>query len=243
MVKMEIEKICGRVFTGIGLFVWLGVVNCTVADEYPWRVVTEHAPPFQNLNSGVLTGRAVERVRPLLRSAGIGVDIEVFPWARAFELARTRKNTLIFSIVRLKEREPLFQWIGLIEETRLSFISLASNKNVTINNIEDARRYGIGAVRNDFNHRYLLSEGFHEKEHFVLRSNISELLGLLVKERIEVMLVDMSFVTQILPATGLTTKDIKIHLQPENSVRDIYLAAHIDSDKVMVDKLRQLFSK
>lgn len=225
------------------LLALLASVGCAFANEHPWRVVTEMAPPFQSLVDGKLTGRAAQRVEPVIRAAGIDADIEVLPWARAYEIALNRKNTLIFSMVRLTEREPLFQWIGFIEETRLSFISLAGNDVVFINNIDDARRYGLGAVRNDFNHRYLLSQGFVEKEHFILRSNISELLDLMIKGRIEVMLVDMSFLSEILPNTGLTPEDIKIHLQPDNSVRDIYLAAHVDSNKEMVVRLRQLFNQ
>lgn len=237
MTKIKASTIC------LLLFAVYCVLNSAVAAQQPWRVVTELAPPYQSMTDGKLVGISVQRVQPVLTAAGIDADIEVFPWARAFELAQNRKNTLIFSIVRLKERESRFQWIGLIEETHLSFITLAENENVFINSIDDAKRYGIGAVRNDFNHRYLLSQGFNETEHFILRSNLSELLDLMIKGRIEVMLVNLKFLTQILQAKGLTPDDIQVHLEPKNAVRDVYLAAHIDSDKEMVETLRQLFNQ
>ena len=213
------------------------------ADKPGWRIVTEIAPPYQSYVNGELQGIALDKVRPVLIQAGIVADIEVFPWARAFELAKTRKNTIIFSMVRLEEREPHFHWIGLIEQARLRFISLASNKNVTINSIEDAKNWGIGAVRNDFNHEYLLKAGFAETEHFILRSHLSELLDLLVLGRIDVLLVDLTFLELILKDKNLNKDDIKIQFEPDNAIRDVYVAVNKHSDPQMVTLLTHIFAK
>lgn len=212
------------------------------ADKSEWRIVTEIAPPYQSYINDELQGIALDKVRPVLAQAGIVADIEVFPWARAFQLAKTQKNTIIFSMVRLEEREPYFHWIGLVEQARLSFFSLATNKGITINSIEDAKKWSIGAVRNDFNHQYLSKTGFAENEHFILRSHLTEVFELLLLNRIDLMLADMAFMDLIIEDKNLKQSDIKIHFQPNDAVRDIYIAVNKDSDAHVVALLTQLFA-
>lgn len=222
---------------------YLLLVNLANAKDVEWRVVTEIAAPYQLLEDDKLTGLAVDMVKPVLADAGVTAETEVYPWARAYELAKSRKNTLIFSMVRLKEREQHFHWIGLIRQTRLSFISLAKNTNVELTSVDDARNYGIGAVRNDFNHQYLVNEGFKEKENFILRSQMNEIVDLLFLERVEVMLVNLVFLQELIPEKGFNMSDIRVHYQPNNAIRDVYLAANVNSDPEMVERLKALFIK
>lgn len=77
------------------------------------QVLTEDLPPYQVVHQQqVVGGSAYLQVEAILRSAGLPCRTEVQPWARAFELARTEPNTLIYSVARLPARENLFIWLA-----------------------------------------------------------------------------------------------------------------------------------
>jgi polar amino acid transport system substrate-binding protein len=97
---------------------------------------------MQTMVDGELKGRVVTLVTELIADADLQTEIEIFPRTRAFDLAKTRKNTLIFSMVRNPEREPYFHWIVVVNTGDLSFISLSSRDDTTLNTIEDAKSLG-----------------------------------------------------------------------------------------------------
>jgi len=76
-------------------------------------VVTEESPPYNFMApNGEIAGLSSEIVHALFNEAGLKGNFQLYPWARSFSLARTRPNTLIFSIARSAPREHLFIWIG-----------------------------------------------------------------------------------------------------------------------------------
>ena len=77
------------------------------------RVLTEDLPPYQVVkNHQVVAGSAFLQVEAIFKSAGLPCRTEVLPWARAYELARTQPNTLVYSLARLPAREDLFIWLA-----------------------------------------------------------------------------------------------------------------------------------
>ena len=72
-------------------------------------VVTEDAPPLQIYKNGELTGgMAVKLVQAIFKQAKLTSDIQVYPWPRAYHMALTQKDTLIFSIAKSPERKDDF---------------------------------------------------------------------------------------------------------------------------------------
>ena len=92
---------------------WLLCWQLLPAQACGLKVLTEDLPPYQVVREQqVVAGSAYLQVEAILRSAGLPCRTEVLPWARAFELARTEPNTLIYSIARLPARESLFIWLA-----------------------------------------------------------------------------------------------------------------------------------
>ena len=48
----------------------------------------------------------------LFKLTNDSANIQVLPWARAYDLALTQKNVLIYSISKTNKRKKLFSWIG-----------------------------------------------------------------------------------------------------------------------------------
>ncbi len=141
------------------------------ANELKLRVVSEHFPPLQiwDKEQKTLTGMAVDVIEKLLALTDNNTEIEILPWARAYELALTRPNTLIFTIIRTKEREPHFKWLGSITPIGYNYIwTLKSRSDIKIDNWQDAKNYYAVAQRNGAQSIKLASQGFKEQENLYL---------------------------------------------------------------------------
>ena len=70
------------------------------------RIVTENMPPYNYTDAqGQLSGISTKIVLELLKNIDKNTVIEVFPWARAYKIATSQPNVLIYSIRRSPERE------------------------------------------------------------------------------------------------------------------------------------------
>ncbi|WPP01900.1 transporter substrate-binding domain-containing protein [Pseudomonas sp. HR96] len=143
------------------LLLWLatGWVGLPVANAEPLRVVTEEFSPYNMTENGKITGLSTEVVQAVLAEVGETAPIQVMPWARAYDMALHEENVLIYSITRSPEREPLFNWVGLIVSTHTCLYSSAA-RPVHLNSLEDARRYQIGTVKDDVGEEYLTARHF-----------------------------------------------------------------------------------
>lgn len=227
--------------TGLLATTLIFATQIAIADTGSWRVVTEILPPLQQDANGALAGPAVDKVKALLADTGIEAPIEVFPWARAYDLAQSRKNTLIFSMARYQSRESMFHWIGPIGQIQFSFVALADREEIQINSNEDAKKWVLGTVRNDAVHDWLNQHGFTEDEHFVIRSDLQELAELLYKGLIDGLLVNKEIIKIIAAQKGYDPNRIRAWHQPEGLSSNLYLAASINSDPDMVEKLKAAF--
>ena len=89
------------------------------------RIVTEHLAPFQiSENHELIGGIVAIEVQQLINKVLPENKIEVLPWARAFQIASERPNTIIFSLVRTPDREDKFIWIGKVAHVPMELITL-----------------------------------------------------------------------------------------------------------------------
>ena len=133
------------------------------------KVVTEDWKPFSFEEDGVVKGSSTEIVRQVLDRMGADYSFKVYPWARAYSMAREDENTLIFAIVRTPEREPLFRWVGQVAPTdQSSFYKLRSRDDIVINSLEDTKPYTIVTNRDSDKHQFLVANGF---EKIILESD------------------------------------------------------------------------
>ena len=78
-------------------------------------ILTEVSPPGQTKAAdGKFGGFAVEVVREIQRRVGNTDYIQEVPWARGHITLQNKPNTILFSVARAAERNPLFQWVGPI---------------------------------------------------------------------------------------------------------------------------------
>ena len=124
------------------------------------RIVTEEFPPYNYSDNGLAKGLSSEVVQAVLAETGLTAEFLFLPWARAYLTAQNTKNTVIFSIGRIPEREDLFEWIGVIAPYNTSLYKLASRTDLTIESLSDAKDYSIGVSVEDVIYQYLKSQNF-----------------------------------------------------------------------------------
>lgn len=121
-------------------------------------------PPYQmQEQDGALTGVSVELVQLMLKEAEVDAQIQVYPWARAYRMAQTNENVMLFSILRNPQREKLFKWVGSLHPFHVFFYRLKSRPEVVVNTLDDAKKYKIGVLKDDSRNIYLRSQGFDDK--------------------------------------------------------------------------------
>ncbi len=165
-------KVQGRYIPSIGL----AQLNYTTED---WA-------PFNYLKNGQAAGLSVEILESIFQTAGVNrtaADVHVIPLADAFAQAQKNSSTVVFSIVRNPQREPLYKWVGPF--TKSSFVVYAAvSKNVTITSAEDLNKYVIGAVSSTIENDLLTAHGYNAS-HIVNRATPAELAEMLKDGQID----------------------------------------------------------
>lgn len=143
---------------------WLLACCCTTiatpAEAQAITVVTENTPQSFRQN-GRVAGRATEVVEQTLQRAGLtDYRIDIYPWARAQDLALREPNVLIYLIARTAERESQFQWVGEVRRIRYFLYALPDRGDLDMLQLDDARTRTIGVVRDDVRHQYFQRQGF-----------------------------------------------------------------------------------
>ncbi len=110
------------------------------------RVLTEEVPPLSYSRDGETRGYAVDLVAAVLRDAGLSEDIDIQPWARAWQTAVQQPDVLLFSVARTAEREDMFEWIGRISPREIRVYSLRERRDIQIHELADLRQYRVGVV-------------------------------------------------------------------------------------------------
>ena len=123
-------------------------------------ILTENLPPLNYLRSGVLVGSSVEIVREIQKRVGSDEMIQVFPWARAYQLVLAEKNIVLFGMTHTKERNSLFKWVGPLA-TKRDILLAKKGGGIELQSLEDAKKaHRIGTLRDDTRERLLIKKGF-----------------------------------------------------------------------------------
>ncbi|WP_260962048.1 substrate-binding periplasmic protein [Pseudomonas citri] len=129
--------------------------NVRAADS-PLVLLTENFPPYNMARNGKnfaqdenIHGIAVDIVREIFKRAGVPYSLTLrFPWERIYKLALENPGYGVFVMARLPEREKLFKWVGPIGPD--DWIMLAkADSTITLDSLEQARQYKIGAYKGD----------------------------------------------------------------------------------------------
>ena len=119
-------------------------------------LLTENFPPYNMAKNGKnfaqdenIDGIATDIVREIFKRADITYSLTLrFPWERIYKLTLEKPGYGVFVMARLPDREKLFKWVGPIGPDDWIMLAKADSK-ITLETLNDARKYKIGAYKGD----------------------------------------------------------------------------------------------
>jgi len=199
------------------------------------KVVTEDTFPLQYLENGKISGPATAFVEQVLSAAGISYHIEVLPWARAYRLALTEPNILIYSIAKSATRAESFKWVGrIIAMDYYLYGAIDSAINVQTS-LQELKHYQIGTVRDSAVHQYLQEKGFSNlttvvqgKQNFLLFE----------QNRVDLIPANKSSFQAICMQAAFNCQALKPVYKLDTSSIELYMAFSLLTDDAIVEKVR-----
>ncbi|WP_165394903.1 substrate-binding periplasmic protein [Methanofollis fontis] len=113
--------------------------------------MTEEYPPYNYQEGRVVTGIAVDILQAIAADAGTTISpdqFRVMSWEDAYNAALSIPDTVVFSTVRLPEREDDFKWVGPIAREKKVLFAVRPS-SITVAGPADLKNYTIGVVPND----------------------------------------------------------------------------------------------
>lgn len=156
-----------------------------MAEEY--QVVTEEWAPYNYQANNQLTGMATEIVRGIMALTGDDFEVVLMPSMRSARVLKTRPKTILYSLFRTADREPLYKWVGPIVEEAIYPYQLATAQPV--NSLEQL----LHAPRITTRHAGLIpdilqSRGFNNLEKSATES--VQLYRMLIARRTDIIVGD-----------------------------------------------------
>jgi polar amino acid transport system substrate-binding protein len=128
--------------------------------QFKFQFITEEFKPLNYTENGVLTGLAPELLREICSRLNIPFETRVLPWEEGYALVQHDENAVLYSIILNEDRKDLFKWAGPYASLDWLFYA-ASQHQITLNSLEDAKQVGsIGVLRDYAIEQYLVGEGF-----------------------------------------------------------------------------------
>lgn len=126
------------------------LVCAPIADANEFKVYTEEMPPYNYTNEdNIVTGFSSEIILELFKRTKLTISnnqIKSHPWARSYMMLENEPNALLFSMTRSEKREKLFKWVGPIASRTIWFWKLKSRGDISIQSLDDIKKYRVGAV-------------------------------------------------------------------------------------------------
>lgn len=171
-------------------------------------IYTELVPPNQvRLPNGELGGPLVDVVREIQRRVGNTDPIKVVPWSRGYHLLTLEPNTLLFAIARTAERNPLFHWVGPVDED-LYALYVKADSPINLKSLEDAKSLKfISVYRDDVRDQFLTKAGFTNLDR---TSDSSASVKKLMTGRIDAISASVVTIDAMLAAAGEPRESVRM---------------------------------
>ncbi len=209
----------------------------------PLRVVLEVSPPHQTLDNGKVGGLTTAVVEAMLQQAGLSASFEVYPWARAFRIAATTPDVLIYNMARTPDREAQFEWIGIVTRYKFGFLKLSRRDDIQISQLADIQHYVVGAQREDFSAEWLKDAAKQPADKLELQPDVLETWRLLVNGKLDLMIDDPQAIDDMLHKHQLERRDIEFVLFPPELEQQTWIALKKGSSPALVQRLRRAYQQ
>lgn len=203
-------------------------------------IVTEDLYPFNYVDGDDVKGSSTKLIKKTFNTLKWdSADIEVMPWARAYSYALNEPNILIYSMLRIPDREELFKWVAKVGQIKVGVVKLKSRKDINVDNIEDLNKYKMGVYVGSPIINYLKEYGIEVSD---VVGRYKSLVPMLVRGRIDVVPGSVASFLGEARKQGYEDKFEIIYKFDELS-KDLYCAFSDETDDDIVNQFKDAFQK
>ncbi|WP_407294450.1 substrate-binding periplasmic protein [Stutzerimonas zhaodongensis] len=222
------------------LIAWIAVslgLLGALAHAGPVRVVTEETA-YSYLQDGKVSGPATKVVEATLQRAGLaGYQISLYPWARAYDMALQEPDVLIYLIARSSEREALFRWVGEVMRIDYHFYKLRERDDIKVPDLEAAKAYRVGVLREDVRQQYLQANGFNK---IVVTAHNHDNFKRLLNGQVDIVPMPERDILALCREAGLDPNEVERVFTPDSPTR-LYMAFSRKTDDATVLRAQSAF--
>ncbi|WP_275659484.1 substrate-binding periplasmic protein [Shewanella insulae] len=201
-------------------------------------MLTEEWAPMSYQEQGVPMGYGVRLVQRLAANLGEEANIEVLPWARAYAIAETQANVLLFATSLNEQRSSEFDFVGPIATTSIS-IYAKSEDRVTPATLAELDALGsVGVYRGSLGESILSHQGV---EHMTVASFPQQSARQLQHDRIRFWCQADLAVERLLAEVNMGLDEVYPVL--ELAQIDLYLAFSKGTDPKLVSRWHEALVK
>jgi len=213
-------------------------IACASAQADGIKVVTEDSS-YTYLRDGKVTGPATEIVEATMKRAGLtDYKVALYPWARAYDLAQQEPNVLIFLIARTQAREAQFKWAGEFMRIEYHLYKLRGRDDVVVHNLQDAKAYAVGVMRDDVRQQYLQSRGF---DKLVVSARNNDSLRMLLDRKVHLLPLPDNDVIRFCKEANVDPNSLEKVLTLNEMTTGIYMAYSRSTPDETVARTRDAF--
>ena len=217
-------------------------VSAQVNDSDSMLVVTEEWPPYNYSNAaGEIVGISTEMVEQALTNVGISYTLSSYPWVRSYELALNKANVLLFSTVRIPEREQLFHWVCPLHLVEYSVFKLATRKDIVINSLSDLKKYSTGITRGTFLDSFFEREKLTYGDQLQVSSNNQVSFQNLINERVDLIIDTPQYIDRQLGKLELVPDYIRSAYKlngGDSGKMELCMAISLKTPMALVNKIK-----
>ncbi|MBW7833424.1 MAG: transporter substrate-binding domain-containing protein [Simplicispira suum] len=219
-----------------------GVVHA--ASDSAVRILTEEYPPYNYTEQGKITGLSTEVVEAVLGELKMRGDFQSLPWARAYEIARSTPDVLIYSIGRTPERDKLFKWVGVIATTNY-YLFGRPGKTYKVDSLEAAKQYRIATVNEDVGEQFLLARGFVKGQNLQPSVKYEQNYEKLKLGRVDLWIMDELTASYLARQAGDDPAKtlVRVYRIPELTNDESYMAFGTQTSDATVEKFRRALER
>jgi polar amino acid transport system substrate-binding protein len=204
------------------------------------EAVTEDSS-YSYLENGQVVGPATAVVTATLERAGLlDYHLAVYPWARAYDLALAEPNVLIYPLMRTPEREENFKWIGEFEEIKSVLYKLRWRADLNVQQLNDARAWNTGVVRDDVREQYLRDAGF---SRLVVSASPMDNFRKLLNGQVDTVPLSPRDARRFCEQLGVPFRDLEALLTLDQITAHAYLAFSKQTPDAVVERTTAAFEQ
>ena len=208
------------------------------AFENKITVVTENLWPFNYLEKGQVKGPHTDLVKQILSTAELDYSIAVLPWARAYKLAQTEPNILIYTINRTNLRQEKFHWIARFPtDAKINFYALKKSK-LANSDLSALKSLAIGTQIDTANDSFVTRNGFASISRV---SHIRQTIGMLKIGRIKLVIASDHQIKRAAQEAGLDVNRLEKIAYAFSSTPSI--AVSLSTPPATIEKLSAAYKK